>query len=248
MLLHKDVSVSLFRPFAILSTLLLCGPALAAEIQPPRTFQEAKKIAWRLYAGHQTTFYCGCEYQGNRVDLASCGYQPRKNANRAERVEWEHIVPAWVIGQQRQCWQNGGRKNCTANDLVFSRAEADLHNLVPSIGEVNGDRGNFAYGMLPQKPIQYGACPMVVDFAQKTAMPPESVRGAAARVTLYMADRYQLRLSSQDRRTYEAWSRQYPVSDWEQWRNQAVGCVMGWGNPYVGEIDLSRCGTRPSHR
>ena len=241
MLLHKDVSVSLFRPFAILSTLLLCGPALAAEIQPPRTFQEAKKIAWRLYAGHQTTFYCGCEYQGNRVDLASCGYQPRKNANRAARVEWEHIVPAWVIGQQRQCWQNGGRKNCTANDLVFSRAEADLHNLVPSIGEVNGDRGNFALGMLSDRPTQYGACPMVVNFKEKTAMPPERARGAAARIYLYMADRYQLRLSSQDRRTYQVWNRQYPVSAWEQWRNQANACAMGWGNPYVGEVDLKGC-------
>ena len=129
------------------------------DIQPPRTFKEAKKIAWKLYAGHQTTFYCGCEYKGNRVDLESCGYQPRKNANRASRIEWEHVVPAWVIGHQRQCWQNGGRKNCTTNDPVFSKAEADLHNLVPSIGEVNGDRSNFALGMLSDKPSQYGACP-----------------------------------------------------------------------------------------
>jgi len=215
--------------------------------EAPRTFAEAKKIAWKIYAERPVDFYCGCKYQGNRIDLASCGYVPRKNANRAERVEWEHIVPAWVIGHQRQCWQNGGRKNCTANDPVFSAAEADLHNLVPAVGEVNGDRNNFAYGMLAEKPTQYGACPMVVDFKAKTAMPPENVRGAAARVTLYMADRYKLRLSSQDRRTYEAWNRQYPVSEWERWRNQAVGCVMGWGNPYVGSVDLSSCSGKQSH-
>ncbi len=59
-------------------------------------------------------------------------------------------------------------------------------------------------------------------------MPRAAIRGMIARTYFYMSDRYQLRLSSQDRRTYEAWSRQYPVSDWEQWRNQAVGCVMGW--------------------
>ncbi|CAM5322348.1 hypothetical protein SSTU70S_05180 [Stutzerimonas stutzeri] len=63
-------------------------------------------------------------------------------------MEWEHIVPAWVIGHQRRCWQQGGRKHCTANDPVFSRAEADLHNLVPVVGEVNGDRSNFGFGML----------------------------------------------------------------------------------------------------
>lgn len=234
--------MNLLRPLALLSTLLLlCGSALAADIQPPRTFKEAKKIAWKLYAGHETTFYCGCEYKGNRVDLKSCGYQPRKNTNRAGRVEWEHVVPAWVIGHQRQCWQSGGRKNCTANDPVFKRAEADLHNLVPSIGEVNGDRSNFALGMLSDKPSQYGACPMVVNFKQKTAMPPEHARGASARIYLYMADRYRLRLSKMDRRVYEAWSRQYPVSDWEQWRNQANACAMGWGNPYVGEVNLAHC-------
>ena len=113
--------------------LLLCFtlPALASA---PRTFSEAKKIAWRLYAQQSIEFYCGCRYQGNRVDLQSCGYQPRKNAQRAARIEWEHVVPAWVIGHQRRCWQQGGRQNCTRNDEAFRRAEADLFNLVPAIG------------------------------------------------------------------------------------------------------------------
>ncbi len=110
--------------------------AVTAHAQAPRTFSEAKKVAWKLYAPQSTEFYCGCKYTGNRVDLKACGYVPRKNANRAARIEWEHIVPAWQIGHQRQCWQDGGRKNCTRHDDVFKRAEADLHNLVPSIGEV----------------------------------------------------------------------------------------------------------------
>lgn len=107
---------------------------VTANAQAPRTFSEAKKIAWKLYAPQSTEFYCGCKYTGNRVNLKACGYIPRKNANRAARIEWEHIVPAWQIGHLRQCWQNGGRKNCTRHDEVFKRAEADLHNLVPSIG------------------------------------------------------------------------------------------------------------------
>lgn len=231
--------------FVLLLSLLLAGTAQAAA---PRTFQEAKKAAWKLYASHPVEFYCGCRYSGNKVDLKSCGYVPRTNAKRASRIEWEHIVPAWVIGHQRKCWQNGGRENCARHDDAYRRAEADLHNLVPSIGEVNGDRSNFALGMLSDKPSQYGACPMVVNFKQKTAMPPERVRGASARIYLYMADRYKLRLSKLDRRVYEAWNRQYPVSDWERWRNQATACAMGWGNPYVGEVGLSRCGARVSRR
>ncbi|MBD7978068.1 endonuclease [Serpens gallinarum] len=212
-----------------------------AHADAPRTFVEAKKIAWKLYADHPVDFYCGCTYKGNRVDLDSCGYTPRKQLKRAQRLEWEHIVPAWTIGHQRRCWQEGGRKNCTANDPVFSRAEADLHNLVPAVGEVNGDRSNYGFGMLSQKPSQYGACPFVVDFKQRTAMPPDYTRGAIARIYLYMSDRYKLRLSRQDQRLYDIWNRQYPVSDWERWRNRNIACVQGNANPYVGEVDLRSC-------
>lgn len=119
------------RRTLVLLCSLLCTPALA---NPPTSFSAAKKIGWTLYARQSVEFYCGCKFTGNRVDLKSCGYVPRKNANRAARIEWEHIVPAWQIGHQRQCWQNGGRKNCSKNDSVFRRAEADLHNLVPAIG------------------------------------------------------------------------------------------------------------------
>ena len=164
--------------FALL--LLACCLALPAIAAPPRTFSEAKKIAWQLYAQQSVEFYCGCRYSGNRVDLKSCGYQPRKNPQRAARIEWEHLVPAWVIGHQRRCWQQGGRKHCARSDETFRRAEADLFNLVPSIGELNGDRSNLPFAWLPQQPSQYGACPMVVDFQARKAMPRPKVRGMIA--------------------------------------------------------------------
>ncbi len=224
---------------AVVLLLLLTVSPLHAE--PPRSFREAKKVAWTIYAERPLDFYCGCRFEGNRIDLASCGYEPRKQLKRAERVEWEHVVPAWVIGHQRQCWQDGGRKTCERSDPVFRKAEADLHNLVPVVGEVNGDRSNYGFGMLPQKPHQYGACPFVVDFRQRTAMPPEQTRGAIARIYLYMSQRYGLRLSKQDRRLYDAWSRQYPVSEWETWRNRRIACVQGHANRFVGEVDLASC-------
>ncbi len=212
------------------------------DIQPPATFQDAKQLAWEVHADNPRTFYCGCRYQGNRVDLASCGYQPRKNRQRASRVEWEHVVPAWVIGHQRQCWKQGGRDHCSANDPLFARAEADLHNLMPAIGEVNGDRSNYPFGMLNAKPHQYGQCQVVVDFAARKVMPREEIRGTIARTYLYMHERYQLRMSKQDRQLYGAWDRMYPVTEQERRRNQAIACRMGWGNPHVGAVDLGQCG------
>lgn len=212
-----------------------------AHPDAPRTFSEAKKVGWGIYADRPVDFYCGCAFKGNKINMASCGYIPRKQPKRAARVEWEHIVPAWVIGHQRQCWQKGGRKRCTASDPIFSKAEADLHNLVPVVGEVNGDRSNYGFGMLSEKPTQYGACPFVVNFKQRTAMPPEYSRGPIARTYLYMSERYQLRLSKQDRRLYDIWNRQYPVSEWEQWRNRSNACAQGNANRYVGAVDLKRC-------
>lgn len=225
-----------------LSGLLLALPLAHAHADAPRTFQEAKKVAWKLYAPQSTEFYCGCKYNGNQVDPRTCGYTPRKNPKRASRIEWEHIVSAWQIGHQRQCWQHGGRKNCARNDEVFRRAEADLHNLVPSIGEVNGDRSNYSFGWLPEKHGQYGQCLTQVDFKARRVMPRPSIRGMIARTHFYMSQRYDLRLSKQDRQLLEAWDKTYPVQPWERQRNQRVACLMGHGNPFVGPVDLGSCG------
>lgn len=229
------------RIFLSLVLALFSLELAAFEAAAPKTFAQAKKIAWQIYAERPVDFYCGCEFKGNQIDWDSCGYQPRKQPNRAARVEWEHIVPAWTIGHQRQCWQDGGRKNCNKTDPVFNKAEADLHNLAPVVGEVNGDRSNYGFGMLTEEPYQYGACQFVVNFKQRTAMPPEYTRGAIARTYLYMSDTYNLRLSRQDRNLYEAWNRMYPATEWEQWRNLRNTCAQGNSNPYVGEIDLMHC-------
>src|SRR5690606_33905669 len=111
----------LFSLLAALSSL----PVLAA---PPANFSAAKKEALQIYQDYPVSFYCGCEiqWQGKKgiPDLQSCGYQVRKQQNRASRIEWEHVVPAWQFGHQRQCWQNGGRKNCSKHDVQFRSMEA----------------------------------------------------------------------------------------------------------------------------
>ena len=56
--------------------LLFLFIALGAQAGAPRTFSEAKKVAWTLYAPQSTEFYCGCKYTGNKVNLAACGYVP----------------------------------------------------------------------------------------------------------------------------------------------------------------------------
>lgn len=210
----------------------------------PQSFGEAKVQARQnIYHdrthSEQGTLYCGCKWEwtgksGGRVDLQSCGYEPRRNANRAARIEWEHIVPAWVMGHQRQCWQKGGRKHCVGSDPIFRTMEADLFNLSPVVGEVNGDRSNYLYGMVSKAlPNQYGQCETRTDFKERITEPRDSVKGFVARVTFYMYDRYGLSMSKKQQRILMAWDRQFPVTAWERERDIRISKLMGYSNPFV---------------
>lgn len=215
-------------------------------ITPPQSFSKAKDLALKkIYFDTTNDLYCDCPitWQGKKgvVDIEACGYKPRKNLNRASRIEWEHVLPISIVGKQYQCWANGGRKNCQKVSDQFNRAEADLHNFLPVIGEVNGDRSDFMYGMLTDKPTQYGSCQTVVDFKTRKMMPKENIRGMVARITLYMYDQYGMRLSKQDKQLFDAWNKMYPVTEWEKERNQRTACVMGWGNDYVSKVEINKC-------
>ena len=225
---------------AVALSFLLITSAFASV---PTTFAEAKIVAKRQVFFDQADgdvgeLYCGCNWKwvgksGGRVDATSCGYEVRKQATRAERTEWEHIVPAWTFGHQRQCWQHGGRKNCVSTDPVFKAMEADLYNLYPSVGEVNGDRSNYNYGMVSSSEPQYGACSTRIDFGSRTAEPRDEVKGLVARTTFYMFDRYRLNMSRQQQQLLMAWSKQYPPTDWERERNARIAKIVGYSNEFV---------------
>ena len=205
-----------------------------SRADPPHSFRAAKKIAAKIHMG-RPTIYCGCRwYRSGRhlaIDQASCGYRTRKNARRAGRVEWEHVMPAWEMGHQRQCWQHGGRKNCRKHDPVFRTMEADLFNLRPSVGEANADRSNYRYGMIAGEARRYGACDFEV--AHRVAEPRPAVRGNVARIYAYMAEHYGLRISRKQRQLFAAWDRADPVDADECRTNRKVAAVMGRKNRFV---------------
>ena len=226
--------------YVLTLSLSIINPAFSA---PPSNFTDAKVIAkQKIYLDQASSsmgeLYCGCKWtwvgkSGGRIDAESCGLQARKQENRAERTEWEHIVPAWTFGHQRQCWQNGGREHCVKDDPVFRVMEADLFNLYPSVGEVNGDRSNFNYGMAAGVAPQYGQCKTKVDFDQRAAEPRDEVKGLVARTTFYMFDRYKLSMSRQQQQLLMAWDKQFPATAWELERDKRITAVMGHSNPFV---------------
>ncbi|WP_245603365.1 endonuclease [Thiomicrospira pelophila] len=115
---------------AVVIALLLSNISVLAA---PQSFSQAKyelkKYVYYDQNLNNQEFYCGCNWKwvgrsGGKIDFGSCDYQVRAQENRGKRIEWEHVVPAHSLGHQRQCWQEGGRKNCIANDPIFRQMEA----------------------------------------------------------------------------------------------------------------------------
>lgn len=230
-----------FSRYGLGASLLALWLLSCSLFAAPLSFEAAKTQAReQIYHDRNAlgSLYCGCSWEwtgrsGGRPDLQACGYQIRAQPNRAQRIEWEHIVPASLFGQQRQCWQQGGRSNCKRTDPLFNRMEADLHNLTPTVGEVNADRSNYRFGVLPSAPRQHGRCDFKVDFKARVAEPRNAVKGQIARTYFYMHDHYDLQLAQQQQRLLMAWDKQFPVSEWEHLRNQRASTLMGHDNPFV---------------
>jgi deoxyribonuclease-1 len=224
--------------------LLTVTPVLA---QAPKSFSSTKKLLSRIHReiGHEKTVYCGCGYKrnghgGGKVDMASCGLEARKNATRAGRIEWEHVVPASWFGSMRTCWALGapkcgekkGRACCTKSGVnpAFMQAHNDPNNLFPSAGEVNGDRSNKPYGEVDHERRVYGGCD--IEISTKLADPAPEVRGELARAMLYMVDTYGADVKL-PLRTLLDWHEDDPAEEWEVDRAEAIKFHTGLANRWI---------------
>ena len=205
-----------------------------------KSFSDAKREATKIYLPHQEAFYSGCEYYAVGKKLiplkSTCGYQTRNvnNEVRASRIEWEHVVSMWAMSHEYSCWINGGRSNCSKTSDKYREIETDLHNLVPSIGEINGDRSNYPHGIIAGEPRIYGSMVDVeVDFKARVFEPKESVRGDIARMYFYMQQKYGLNISSDQLELLNNWTNCDPVDSWERERNLVIEAIQGNSNPFV---------------
>lgn len=220
----------------------------------------------RLYVEHspKRDVYCGCPFSpdpghGLRVDLAACGYEAVHDPARAERIEWEHAVPAAKFGRTFAAWREGddrcvdghgkrfrGRSCARLASPEFARIEADLHNLFPAVGEVNGLRGDLPMGLLdppeaggktpresPKQVIRFGQCTSRVEGA--FFLPRSEVHGDVARAYKYMDASYPERhiLDDAHRALMDAWDAEDPPDDWERERNRRIEELQGNANPFI---------------
>lgn len=203
------------------------------------SFYSSKKTLKEITRRHPKSFYCGCDIKflsDSKLvpDFSNCGFHYRKNENRANRMEAEHIVPISWYGHNLKCWQEGGRSNCQKKSDIFNVAEADLVNLQYAIGEVNGDRNYYRYSVWNGGEGQYGSCPAKVDFSGKKFQPREEIRGWIARVHKYMQKKYGVQLSDSQQKLISSWEK-LPPTKWECEYNNILKDKYGSkaGNPYT---------------
>lgn len=218
------------------------------------SFSKSKKLMEQVYYDNMFSFYCNCQYSYQItdksikavVDNKSCGYMPRKNQKRGKYIEWEHVVPAWAFGNTRKCWREEictdkygnkykGRKCCTKIDKVFKAMEADMYNLYPAVGELNADRKNYKYGIIPGEERKYGACDFEV--ADKLVEPKEDIRGDIARTYFYMEKTYNVPISDKQHKLFEVWDKQDKIDEWEIIRAKRIEKIQGNRNTFVIKDD-----------
>lgn len=226
--------------------------ALSSSNQQIKNFSKAKHELHLVHQENPVTLYCGCKYSGKIVDLKSCGYKIHKNAKRAAQLEWEHVVPAHAFGQSFKEWREGDPKcidkkkkkfksrKCAQTNEVYARMEADMYNLFPEIGELNGLRSNYSMAAighqnLTKTGITFGECKAIIQ--DRKFEPMDLAKGVVARTYMYMDQAYPGRgiISNKNQKLFEAWDKMYPVKEWECERARKIKAVQGNENPILGK-------------
>lgn len=220
-----------------------------------------KEMLEKIYYDHRRTLYCGAEFTKHKQIVMPSGFElPNiKRADfqvyditaeelmlKAERMEWEHIVPAQNFGKTFKEWSLG-HKNCVSHkgkkfkgrscaeqeNEEFRYMYTDMYNLYPSIGAVNYLRANFNFTQFDSHlPNTFGTCALKI--SKNKAEPDDKAKGLIARTYLYMQQTYpRYSIGEPMYGILKAWAKKYPVTAWECRRAYRIEKVQGNANNIV---------------
>lgn len=210
------------------------------------SFTKVKKILLEeIYLDYNQTFYCSSDFDSSKNIVHDEGYIPISDNKRGRRLEWEHVVPANVFWKKlegasghSQCISSSGKqykgRKCVEKvSKLFRFIQADMHNLKPAIGQLNGIRSDFPYGILQGEERRFGSCD--VEVHEKQFEPKPSIRGDIARIYFYMNYQYPGYQVIDDLhfQLFLYWNIIDPVDDIECKLSKRIEIIQGNENPFV---------------
>lgn len=205
-----------FMRFVALLVILLAVTLSYMNVSAIEDYREAKKVFWKeLYPkGH--TLYC-------RAKISEAKHKD---------INVEHVYPMAWVKNSLKC---GTRKECRANSRLFNEIEADLHNLYPSLAELNYERQAYRFGTVQGEERRFGPkCDFEVSKRYRVAEPRSGIRGEIARAMFYMEYRYEsLFLFKKQADILLKWHLKDLPSKEEYWRNDKIENIQGNRNPFI---------------
>lgn len=222
--------------------------SFAAENSITYSFNTAKNILSQyvyIHPNERITLYCRGTFDRNGIIQPPDGFFTDKYIQRAQRLEWEHIVPVSAFGIAFAEWNEGhylcidikgkqyrGRRCAEKTNKNYQIMQSDMYNIYPAIGAVNALRANYEFALLPDAENDFGICPMKIDNHQ--VEPPVYCRGIIARTYLYMESKYTFYTMKQNTKVLmKEWDKQYPVTQEECTRTKRIEDLQGNENIYV---------------
>ncbi len=233
---------------------MICGffiflpMSLIGEEKQIKSYSEAKEaLMQHIYrdASDRRTLYCQAIFDEDGKITLPPGFIATKHTARANRLEWEHVVPVENFGRTFTEWRDGhplcvdssgepykGRRCAEKISPEFRQMSADMHNLYPAIGAVNAARSNYNFAPMPEAKSDFGLCPMKIE--NRRASPPEASRGQIARAYLYMESTYaRYRMNNSQRKLMKVWDKQHPPTADECRRVRRIAAITGNENLFV---------------
>ena len=105
--------------------------------------------------------------------------------------------------------------------------QADLYNLQPAIGEVNGLRSNYQIAVIKGEKRDFGKCD--IEIKDKKFEPSENIRGDIARTYMYMELNYPkyVQFNNKIKKLIIKWDKNDPVDLWECSRSKTIEKYQG---------------------
>jgi len=181
-------------------------------------YSEAKDVFWSKVYPEGHTIYCNKKFTRFWKD----------------DINVEHVFPMAWVKKSLNC---GTRKECRRNSRLFNKIEADMHNLYPSIEELNYQRQSYRFGEIAGEKRQFGKqCDFEINKKKRVAEPRKKVRGDLARSMLYMEHKYHsvgLKLFNKQARLMLQWHYEDKPSKEELRRNDVIEKYQGNRNPFI---------------